>query len=303
LSAVDLARCFVEELRGKLAENRSGDLAWRLEQMIDQARRKWPEIALEPERFVRYVAARVPAEQPLAALDDLACTDLYLACACADNHPRALAALEASYLAQTRTWIASHRPTTAFVDEVKQVLRERLLVASRPGEPPRIATYSGNGPLAGWLRVAAVRVAIDLRRSDQPLAPQDHVIGDAVLQDAASGPELRLLKARYRSQIAAAFRSTLAALGDKERTILRMFFLDGMTTAQIGALYQVHGATVSRWVAQARASILAETRRLLAKETQLATQELESVLRLAHSSLDVSIVKHLRAERRSKKRR
>ena len=46
--------------------------------------------------------------------------------------------------------------SSQFVDEVKQGLRERLLV----GPPPRIAEYSGSGPLGGWLRVVSVRLAI-----------------------------------------------------------------------------------------------------------------------------------------------
>ena len=58
-------------------------------------------------------------------------------------------------------------PTAEFQNELKQRVRVRLLVAEA-GEVPRIAKYSGRGPLRAWLRVTATRVALDMRRAERP---------------------------------------------------------------------------------------------------------------------------------------
>src|SRR5437660_1544495 len=62
---------------------------------------------------------------------------------------------------------ASSDRDPAFADEALQVVREHLLVA-KDGAPGRIAEYRGEGPLEGWLRVAAVRAALRLQRQRKP---------------------------------------------------------------------------------------------------------------------------------------
>ena len=49
---------------------------------------------------------------------------------------------------------------------MRQRLRERLFVGS-DGEPARLASYSGRGPLGTWVRIAAIRLALNLRRSER----------------------------------------------------------------------------------------------------------------------------------------
>jgi RNA polymerase sigma-70 factor (ECF subfamily) len=48
-------------------------------------------------------------------------------------------------------------------DEVRQILWQRLFVGTGAAAP-RILSYAGRGPLAGWVAVAAQRIALDLRR-------------------------------------------------------------------------------------------------------------------------------------------
>jgi hypothetical protein len=42
-------------------------------------------------------------------------------------------------------------------DELRQTLRVRLLA----GPSPKIASYKGSGPLSGWVRVVATRIALE----------------------------------------------------------------------------------------------------------------------------------------------
>src|SRR5262249_26465617 len=83
----------------------------------------------------------------------------------------------------------------AFLDEVRQALRVRLLVAPEGGRP-RIADYAGRGPLRAWVGVAALRVALNLKRAAAPAG------GDllAELGTREPDPELRHLKKVYRAE-------------------------------------------------------------------------------------------------------
>ena len=70
-----------------------------------------------------------------------------------------------------------------FVDEVRQVLRTKLLVGD--GAPPKIADYSGRGPLDGWVRAAAVRAAIDLKRREKEVGNRVSFLQSQLLEDLA----------------------------------------------------------------------------------------------------------------------
>jgi RNA polymerase sigma-70 factor (ECF subfamily) len=86
-----------------------------------------------------------------------------------------------------------------------------------------------------------------------------------------------------------ALEATLAQLSLKERNILRMHHLEGMSTNAIGKLFNVHATTVLRWIMSARERILAETRRLLQVQLKLDERDLESLLAVVAKDLDVSV--------------
>src|SRR5438477_164623 len=59
---------------------------------LDAARNAWPDIALDDDRFLAHLARCLPpAPDLVVAIESIAVTDLYLACACAHNDTRALA--------------------------------------------------------------------------------------------------------------------------------------------------------------------------------------------------------------------
>src|SRR5947209_904462 len=67
-------------------------------------------------------------------------------------------------------WVARVGREPSFVEEVRQTVREKLLVAAADA-PPRIVEYTGRGALAAWLRIIAVRAALNLRRRRGDVAP------------------------------------------------------------------------------------------------------------------------------------
>jgi RNA polymerase sigma-70 factor (ECF subfamily) len=251
--------------------------------LFELARGTWPGIELDGSAFAAYVRER--------AAPTLHAADLYLACACARGDKTALAAFDRDHLARVGDFVKRVDPSAAFADEVRQVLRHKLFV--RDGESrAKIADYTGRGPLGGWLRIAAIRVARDLQRGQGRRAHHERG-SDGDVRPPSPDPELQLVKGRYAGEFRTAFQTTLESLSAKERSVLSLYFLEGMTTSAIGALYRVEGATVRHWIKQMRAKILEETRRLLSARLEL-TGDLDSILKLVESQLDLSISRLLR---------
>jgi RNA polymerase sigma-70 factor (ECF subfamily) len=262
-----------------------------LERALETARGAWPDVALDDDAFLAHLARCLP-EAP--DLESIAMTDLYLACGCMHNDPRALAHFDRELLGSIGTgWSDGHR-LADFADEVRQALRVRLLVGV-DGEPPRIASYAGRGALATWVRIAATRLAINLRQRDQRYTgePDDDALS---LRGTELDPELEYLKTRYAAELTEALRATLRALPSRGASILRLHYQERMTVDAIGTMYRVSGRTVQRWLAEARETILDETRRLLRERVGLADSQLDSLIALVRSRLDISIYRHLDAE-------
>lgn len=183
----------------------------------------------------------------------------------------------------------------AFIDEVSQRTRIRLIVGEGSA-PPRVTTYRGAGPLRAWVSIAAQRVALNAKRAAKTTAGGPHA-GDDVLADLVDrepDPELRHLKALYRTEFREALVGALAKLSDRFRAVLRLRFVEGLELRQIGTLYRVHESTASRWVSAALEDIARETRSQLVARLSITNDTADSVARMVHSQLDLSIARLLR---------
>jgi RNA polymerase sigma-70 factor (ECF subfamily) len=254
---------------------------------LKEARAAWPEITLEERRFVAYLGERLP--EKLDAVMGLQCLqvgDLYLACACAQGLPDALRAFEERILPAVTAALAPLGPEP-FVAEAKQLLRHKLFVPD-PGAPPKICEYGGRGPLARWARAVALRVALNLRRRRRTDGTPD----DEALQDIpapGASPELMLVRARHAAELKAAFEEALASLTVDERNLMRLHYLDGLTLDELAQVFRAHRATVARWLARCRETLYERVRARLSERLRLDPTELESVLGLVRSQLDLSI--------------
>jgi RNA polymerase sigma-70 factor (ECF subfamily) len=210
-------------------------------------------------------------------------SDLELAAACARGEDAALAELEERHWPEMKRALARLRLGDAAIDEILQRVRTKLFV----GEPPRIATYGGKGPLAGWLRAIAVHEALSDKRAEKR-RPEDGV--SAIERMAVpEQPEIAALRAQYAAPFEAAFGEALGSLSPRDRNVLRLVYLEGLTAEQVALAYGVHRVSVARWLGQIRESLFDRTRTLLKERLALGTVELESVTRLCLSELDVSL--------------
>ncbi len=256
-------------------------LVSRLQRVLDLAREHWPTVRFDARAYWAHLASAVRAEVS-SELDSLYTADLYIAAACVAQCREGFAAFETAYLSTPLVL-----PRGSDTDELRAVLRERLFV----GPDARIGTYGGRGPLQNWLKVAAVRAWSNLNRGH---AQRDtEPLEDLPL--TADGPELGYLKQLYRSEFNQALAAALPTLSVRSRNLLRLRYVNGLTVAQVASLNQVHVATVARWQAKALAQVLAHVRQALMVRLQVQPSELESILRLAKSGLEVSLTRALEA--------
>jgi RNA polymerase sigma-70 factor (ECF subfamily) len=286
----ELARVFHEDVRGRgdVPED-GGELERLLQHTLETAGRPWPDLSVPADVFVRYLAQRLPpvrAGVPLAqVLERMHVADLYVACACMHKVPEAIPTLERHYLAE----LPAHLKQPASVaDEVCQSVRIQLLVGT-PQAGPRLATYMGHGSLRNWLRVMAVHL---IPHKPAPIqgSPEENIL--QVLEALpAPGPdaELDLARSRFQRDFRKALRDAFATLAPEQRRLLRFYYVDRVTTTELGRLFGMNQSTASRRLALARETVYEETRHLLQERLQLSSQEFDSLLIAVRSRLDVSI--------------
>jgi len=283
---VSLSASFAPHLAGWPAPV-AASLDALLADLLAASRAAWPGVAVADVDFLPFLAARVPAGPPLdESLRALCVTDLYLAAGIAAGDAAALRAFDTRCLRDLGAAIAHLDGGSALVEDVRQALRERVLVAAAGGKA-KITEYAGRGDLRGWLRVVAVREALQLlRQRRREVQISD---GDLATCALADDPALAFVDARYRAAFRTAFTAALASLTPRERNLLRQQYLLGLTIDDLAALYRAHRATVARWVARTRERVLKRTRRGVGDALGLAGDDLDSVMGLVGDNLDHSL--------------
>jgi RNA polymerase sigma-70 factor, ECF subfamily len=195
--------------------------------------------------------------------------------------PAALAELERSISSSVDRAVARFNRDRSFADEVKQQLREKLLT----GENPKILQHGGVGDLGRWLRAVAARIAIDLtREGSREIADDDALANRAVLDD---DPEIAHIKNAYATDFRAAFKEALTSLDEQTRNTLRLYYVQGLKLEELATLKQVVPSTISRRLAQARAALLERTKLGLSERLRVSNRDVESILRLIESRLEI----------------
>lgn len=176
--------------------------------------------------------------------------ELDLVRACMAGDVQALARFELEYAGCLRAGVARVCAEPSFVEELSAALLARLF----SGSVPKLAAYSGRGPLSAWLRIVAARAALDQRRSERRrrVREQNALVAS---QPALPEPERGLDRARYASAFATAMRSALRRLTPRQRALLLMRYREGLELTEISERFSVHRATVQRWLALAASEL------------------------------------------------
>ena len=239
------------------------------------AQATWPNVALDPVDYAVAVAERSEAGmEPLAALALLQTSDIYLAVACAAHDAAALQYFERDCVALLPAILSTLVTPGAAMDEVRQLIRQRLLVGE--GGPPRIAAFSGRGALRGWFRAAALRLALNLQRG-QSARPMEIELGEHS-PPALSDAETAMARAQHHADFQASLKEALARLTSHQRMLLRWHFFEALPLSRIAELEGVSKATVSRWLSAVRHEVLTHTRDQLQHRLRVPESELSSLV-------------------------
>lgn len=257
---------------------------------IHAAARAWPTVHVSGQSFASFLGdllAREERGDVAVLLSRRHISDLYLVCGCLMGVVGAIQAFDKAFLASIDRWVRMPESPDR-TDEVRQVLREKLLLIEGSSRP-KLASYSGRGRLANWIAVAAQRTALSLARSDkihpEPLAIEELEDAVAVLPDA----ELAYLRSRCEPYLREIFRAVLAGLPERDRLILRFNLVGGLSLEQIGRIYSVNPSTVSRWLSAIRSTIREQVERGLTERLGLRSDESISLAALIASDFDISL--------------
>lgn len=251
-----------------------------LVEMHVEGQRRWPSIKLSIgdlrchcERLCEYPEHWTKARDCAA--------DVYLCCACGLGDPEAISLLQLQSEKLLRVAIARVHRGPDFVEDTLQEFWKKLLV----GPDAKIRDYCGRGPLQAWLRLCVTRLAIDRQRSANAVAQRQTDLGDC-LADQVFGPESSLTRARFYSPFRDALRAAVTQVTHKERHLLRMHVLERCSIDQISRAYNVHRATVARWLDGTREHILQSVRaQLELAGSHLTDDEFRSVARVLEGDL------------------
>lgn len=288
-----LAATFLSHAKVRLAPSPdAAALECLLAHAWETSSKRWPTVVLPAEPFVKHLAERLPeaaAQGPMdALLAGLSLAELYLACACLQGLPSAIQAFEKHYLARLPALLRNPRQPEAMIEDVCQLVRVKLLVAT-PESDPKLAEYTGRGALLSWVRVTAVRTALKLREGEKPAAPEDAATVLMEMQAPGLHPEGVLIQQRHQADFRHAMREAFATLSDDERHLLRLYFVDQLSTYELAALFRLNQATISRRLKDLRQRIHKETQRHLQARLGLSPRDFESFVRLLDSQFDLSL--------------
>src|SRR5262249_51846221 len=242
------------------------------------------------------LADKLASDDP-AAPTAAAVAEIHLALACARGDAAAIAAFDRAFLDVVPVALAGMKLPAATVDDIRATVRDRLLLAGAGRR--RVGDCAGRGRLRGLIKVTATRAAIDRIRHEEREAelPSDHRL-------AATGDlELSLIKAQYRDAFVAGFTAAVGAMSRRDRNLLRLHFLGGVTLEQLAQMYGVHRATVVRWLAGAREGVSGATRDHVATAIGAPADELDEMFELVRSRVELSVERMLASVERSSRHR
>jgi RNA polymerase sigma-70 factor (ECF subfamily) len=253
---------------------------------------RWPLVKVDPDALGEFLAGRLAEGNGVSELhlEDLALT---WACLAGD------AAAHSSFVKTMRPALRRvlHRAGSD-ADELEAAVLARML--GDAGSPPTLGRYGGHGPLKHFVMVAAMRTLIDWQRARKAHAAIDDPWLELAIQVASDerGPRERSDWSQLRPHLSAALEGAVASLPLRQRNVLRLHYLEGVSADALGRMFGVHRATTTRWLADARAHVFAHVQRHLRAQLEVGASTLEAINHDLAEGIELSLPGFLAREPR-----
>jgi RNA polymerase sigma-70 factor, ECF subfamily len=202
----------------------------------------------------KYLGENATGDNVIRVINSLHGDDLYLAFACAKHSPQAWERFSNSYRRYIRDFSAFVSPVKSVASEPAESIFADLFLPDRSGRS-RIASYDGRSSLATWLRVIICHRAINERaRKSNNMAQLDELCEKAD-GEAMLSIEMALRSSLYQSLIRDSLEHACGELTDRERLLLLLRYENGLQLRQIGRLFGLHQANITRQLGRVQAKI------------------------------------------------
>jgi RNA polymerase sigma-70 factor (ECF subfamily) len=202
--------------------------------------------------------AAASSKLQLEFLSSIRAHDLALARACAMGNEQAWAVFLAEYREMLYGAAYAIAGDSVTGRELADSLYAELFgMTTRDGRRrSKLDFYTGRGSLAGWLRSVLARHYIDDYRKAKRLVSLDEEAENGAAGFAAAATETpRMPHDADRIRLETCVGSVLAEMAAEDRFLLRTYYLDGRSLAEIAKLLGVHESTISRRVKRLTASL------------------------------------------------
>jgi RNA polymerase sigma-70 factor, ECF subfamily len=249
---------------------------------FERCSQRYPTIQLPFEAFQSRVDAILSQEVPSPdegfrrkAFLQIHHEDLFLAIACSRADHIAWEYFADDYFPILKQYALHTCGNASESEDLAQEITAKLM-----NEPNRLAGYNGRGSLAGWLRVAVSHAAIDRyrrRRREVSLEELQENGAQSVLVDPAKDGGEEDLDSRWGPVISGIVGEKISGLSSRDRLILGLHYLRGVSLKTIGLQFGIHEATVSRWLDRVRREIRKQVENELRKKHGLRAGEIKSL--------------------------
>lgn len=240
-----------------------------------------PGLAVPLDRFIAFAHHRADTWSGVVER----APDLYFACACADGVDGAAEKFLERFGDRIGNYVGRMGRDRDLVDEVRQIVLVRCLLGEGD-RPPAIAAFSGRGSLEGWVRATAIREAMAIERDRSRHVELTGSPGESPLD---GDRELSAMIGHYREPVVRAFTAATSSLPREQRTLLRLHYVFGLTTADLALMFKISRATLVRRVTEARDGLFELLQGALFGEAGVPPEDCESVLRLVKSQIDLRL--------------
>ncbi|MEW6208230.1 MAG: sigma-70 family RNA polymerase sigma factor [Acidobacteriota bacterium] len=232
--------------------------------------------------------------------ESLNCDDLCLALACAKGDDAAWEDFFRDY----RSYLVNiSRTMTQDAGAAEQLADSTFaelygLRETDSGRVSKFSFYSGRGSMRGWLRAVVFQLSADSHRQTsrfvQTEEPEDmdRLVG-LNEGERALHTDPQYVRERYRGAVADALRRALSDLDPRERLLLAYYYYDEMTLREIGQLFNVHEATISRWLTKVQKRTRKLVEKSLARDHGFKRREVSEAIELAAEEMNISVREYL----------